>query len=349
MDRERLLYRALSSVYSPSDVVLEKDLKETNPGTVYNALYKGKTKVVVKTQLADNMFDEVLHEGITGLYAINNLRPLTRCFSMVHSVYFNVDKSIVIYDRVEGKTLFDHLGLKNQKRVSDAKQILLTLLIGLNIAHHQIDFTHYDLHSNNVIVRTLSVPMPVTNGCKRLFTTRLLPVIIDYGRCHVKIGGQSYGAIGFESDDNWDKMFVKPIGFWQHDVFNILSMYYQMFDRKAGGYITDLHFDALERRIKNLKDESQIKYWQNVLNSMNKSKLEFKENFGKYERNVVEEKQFARVIERLIAYFVPQERFNYTAIIDKIGRFSHLIPDEHNQSLKFDDFLEYAISLVKIN
>ena len=363
MERENLLYRALNSTYDANQLKLEKEIDSNDPKTVYHASHKVWGEVIVKAKPRNAEFDEVLHEGIVGLYALNNLRPLTRCFSLVRQVNLDVQwegnrRNLVVYEEIIGTTLFDYFGDIITDKINDAKKVLLTLLSGLNVAHHQVDFTHYDLHGRNIIIHRLQIPLTVSHDCKRLFTIRLLPVIIDYGRSHVKIGGQSYGwQVNYEGN-GWDKMYIKPVGFWQHDVFQLLSMYYQLFNPDARLIIVQDEFEDRSQLIKELQETykltrkqetaDEIKFWEGILVKNKELREKAEQSRSQWIGHEVEHKNILRLIERLMSYFIPAKQFDYAAIIKELGRFSHLVPTEHNKHLNFDEFLDYAISQVDI-
>ena len=95
------------------------------------------------------------------------------------------------------ETLNDYILKLNDPKLStsDKKEIelniiYLTMMImySLQVAHDQFDFTHYDLHTNNILVIELPKPEPVNITYKgKSFTimTNVIPHIIDYGRAHV--------------------------------------------------------------------------------------------------------------------------------------------------------------------
>jgi len=70
--------------------------------------------------------------------------------------------------------------------------ILLQILVALQVAQDYIEFTHYDLHSSNFLIRSIESPYNVImqvelkSGEKiNIPTFNFIPVIIDFGRAHV--------------------------------------------------------------------------------------------------------------------------------------------------------------------
>lgn len=75
----------------------------------------------------------------------------------------------------------------------------LQVLYALHVAHEQYDFTHYDLHPGNVVVRSLdtsgpySIPYQTERGGIEYLSTDGVATIIDYGYSHIKYKEKHYG------------------------------------------------------------------------------------------------------------------------------------------------------------
>ncbi|HKZ42560.1 MAG TPA: hypothetical protein VJ044_16475, partial [Candidatus Hodarchaeales archaeon] len=102
-------------------------------------------------------------------------------------LYENVANATTLHDFImEGATFEDYLN------------ILVQVTLALDLAYQEFDFTHYDLHHENVLVRTLDqdiyIPYVVrADGTQAYLKTRYVATIIDFGRCHIKYEGQHYG------------------------------------------------------------------------------------------------------------------------------------------------------------
>lgn len=82
-----------------------------------------------------------------------------------------------------------NLSTSNKKEI-ELNIIYLTMMImySLQVAQDHFDFTHYDLHTNNILVIELSKKEPVNimyKGKRFTIMTNVIPHIIDYGRSHV--------------------------------------------------------------------------------------------------------------------------------------------------------------------
>jgi len=71
--------------------------------------------------------------------------------------------------------------------VNEFKAIILQILLALYDAYQAFQFTHYDLHLDNIIINRTEFNHPVIfRNQLLLLYSNLLPVIIDYGSSHIK-------------------------------------------------------------------------------------------------------------------------------------------------------------------
>ena len=100
----------------------------------------------------------------------------------------------------------------------------LQVLYALDAAVKMIDFTHYDLHDENVLVRDIgeksfSIPYSTERGGTEYLLTDGISTVIDYGFSHVKYDGKDFGV--------WDKMawgVLPRRSFPLHDAYKLLLM-----------------------------------------------------------------------------------------------------------------------------
>ena len=86
---------------------------------------------------------------------------------------------------------------------ADWFNLYLQVLFSLRLAHTQLDYTHYDLHTGNVLVRQLTdyegsfyIPYTTERGTEYLLVERIAS-IIDYGFSHIRINSPNRPG-------NWD-------------------------------------------------------------------------------------------------------------------------------------------------
>ena len=80
--------------------------------------------------------------------------------------------------------------LKNKLQFSEYLGIFIQLLIALEVAQRTIDFTHFDLHTNNVMCKPLKsnihYNVPLDDRLYKVTCIKYLPVCIDFGMSTVK-------------------------------------------------------------------------------------------------------------------------------------------------------------------
>ena len=118
--------------------------------------------------------------------------------------FSNWDKKIIPFikeiengDFTNGdKTAFKVISWKTQEFIL----YYLQLLLALRIANNKYDFTHYDLHGGNVLIRKYSddffyIPYEYKGKTKYLLSPGGIATIIDYGMSHVNIDGKDIGIL----------------------------------------------------------------------------------------------------------------------------------------------------------
>ena len=101
-----------------------------------------------------------------------------------------VKKLVILYEYINGKSLSRMIrssSIKDTVVVSILKQVILSLCI----AQREYDFTHYDLHTDNILVMTCDVDtsfLYVINETNQFLipSCGYYPVIIDYGYSYTK-------------------------------------------------------------------------------------------------------------------------------------------------------------------
>jgi hypothetical protein len=162
--------------------------------------------------------DDLMHEAFVGLAGTNKLRKDIPNFSFIYGA-FKCDGPIMpgkgkevktfctgesgspvtyaLYENIVGKTFYDQIDIMTGPEFIN---IYLQVLLAINYADLKCDFTHFDLHWENVILRKLEnitgvigVKYP-TQGLGDIYMyTNVIPTIIDYGYTHIKYKGNDYG------------------------------------------------------------------------------------------------------------------------------------------------------------
>lgn len=228
------------------------DLLSNN--SVQGDVYKTKIldfKVILKTPKEDYMINEVIEEYYKGMYFYNNIR--FKIPTMLYTLgIFNCNltknkikkcnyleynnKLFVMYEEIVGKPLEDYI-LYNGISFNEWLKIFFQILLTLEVAQRECDFTHYDLHHNNVMVRKIKIKYDV-NIDNNIYSinTNLLPVIIDYGHSSLKTSDNvQIGNFGFESYG------IYPFMMQGRDMYHVLTFCAKAYNLKNKKEILELY------------------------------------------------------------------------------------------------------------
>lgn len=108
--------------------------------------------------------------------------------------------SYLLYENINPSKTFSSL-LKNMT-VANFLNYYMQILLSIRMAYLECDFTHYDLHTDNVLIRDL-----VIDGTKRkvvltyqtqngqeYMESDAIATIIDFGTSHIRYKGENYGV-----------------------------------------------------------------------------------------------------------------------------------------------------------
>ena len=144
---------------------------------------------------------ENIHEAFIGIKGINNIINYIPNFSYIFG-FVTLPREIgegnaVITEFIQGITFFKWIR-STQFNIKDYINILLQLALALGFAQEQIGFVHYDLFPWNIMIQVLEFPItfdyPIQGKIYRI-STRIIPVIIDYGKSHTILNNHHYGFI----------------------------------------------------------------------------------------------------------------------------------------------------------
>jgi serine/threonine protein kinase len=203
--------RPASSTDSAQGFALLSDFKE-HPNLFIVKTTRGDT---------DKDNDNTLFEYFIGTRALNSLREyvpnfcytvgMFRCEGFNNPSGFISDfkrgntkicktggnVNYVVYETIPGPTLSKYLENVNSRLYGYFIQIVLAL----QIAYERFGYTHYDLHTGNVILRKLPEPIDIEYvvGGKTyvVLQTDAIATIIDYGFSHFQYGGVQLGGNDF--------------------------------------------------------------------------------------------------------------------------------------------------------
>lgn len=173
---------------------------DTPNSNIYTINIGENISVIIKSSKNNSRLSCIIREYFIGIWAINKLRHYTPVFVYTLGAFRETldDKKeyFVMYEKIPGKTLTEIM-IDDDISFSEWLLIFVQLLISLEVGQRKIGFTHFDLHTSNVIIRKDSVINYKINFDTETFVIKdveLLPVIIDFGQSTVFINDTFIGS-----------------------------------------------------------------------------------------------------------------------------------------------------------
>jgi len=168
--------------------------KSTNT-EIYNGEIAG-LKVAIKN-FNEIRKDECIHEIYIGLNVINHLNRIVPNFA--HMYGFNKTEDSVITEHIEGITFHEYLNDTTNFIFNDYISIMLQIALTLQVAQNEYSFVHWDLMPWNIVLKRVDTPQmveyPVSNTMVIKIYTKIIPIILDYGKSHAVIDGIHVGRM----------------------------------------------------------------------------------------------------------------------------------------------------------
>lgn len=188
-------------------------------GSVYNTLFNNTNDLIIlktKNSLSDPDY-YIIHEIFVGsilnltrkdipnfVYTYGGfvcsppINPSANIFSYCKNTE-NTINYIMLENIKNSVTLHDYI--ESGSTISEFLIVYLQVLYALNYAKRNFDFTHYDLHASNVLIKTydkrFSIPYTTEKGVEFILTDTIA-YIIDYGLSHIVYENKNYGINGYE-------------------------------------------------------------------------------------------------------------------------------------------------------
>ena len=174
-----------------------KTTKSTNTEicSVSNMIFLTKT---IKIKDSESKYQDGIHEIFIAKYCINELVKYVPNFAYIFDSHEDSDNLYTYMEYIEGETLDEYLEGKNFN-MEEYIHILYQLGLALKVAQNRIGFVHNDLAPWNIILQRIPFDMTFDYliDCYNIYrvTTRVIPVIIDYGKSHVVYNNKHYGRV----------------------------------------------------------------------------------------------------------------------------------------------------------
>ena len=200
----------------------------------------------------EKYFSDLQHELFVGTFGTNNLRGIVPNYSYIYGGFrcsppwiasldgekevenwCSTDKNAVNY--VIYENILPSVAMADYVETCTHEQFInlyLQILYALDAGVKNCDFTHYDLHAENVLIRevvgmrgnSFVIPYDTENGREYMKSERVA-TIIDFGLSHIQYKGQNYGVYDHIDYDTFpDKSFP------MYDAYKLLgfSLYYML-------------------------------------------------------------------------------------------------------------------------
>ena len=183
---------------------------ESVNGLAYKATLLEDEKEVLVVKHSNREDYDLIHEASVGILALNKLKSKVPNFSYIFGIHYCPLKNktdsdwcpkkgkrfpYVIYENIEPSTTL-YVYAKN-KSVSEIMNVYLQVMLALNVANKSCNFTHYDLHTENVLMKELKSPVlvayPYKNKKVYMKAETHIPMIIDYGHSYFKYDNRNFG------------------------------------------------------------------------------------------------------------------------------------------------------------
>lgn len=254
-------------------------------------------------------------------------------------------KCVYLYlEKVPGPTLAKFLITAS---LSQFKNIFIKLLMGYKLAHDTLNFTHYDLHRDNIIITTKN--------------DELVPVMIDFGLSHISLPNGDLGDTlleqGIYSDKaNWIYDFFKLIAFCAVD--SALELRFETAVSNLEEYRGEITKVLNNRRLYKRDDEDFSEFIdrsEGVVPKEIYDKLKYINDSGEDELQLINDltQNNGFNLEQINSYCLKVLKYFHTDITNE---WLTTYRDQHNkyfasfltnagQQAKFDDFIAYVKTL----
>jgi hypothetical protein len=193
---------ALSDLLAPSPLVssvLDRAVPigdRNKESDVYVATVK-KGKLVLKKPKTHARTMCLAREYVLGEMALNRLRGLVPTFVYTLGAFVSPTSGALFLacEHIPGSTMREALA-KSEVTFREWLGVYCQILLSLELAQRECNFTHFDLHGDNVILKPVqtSYEVPIGAHTYHVSRTTLVPVIIDFGYATASVNGARLGS-----------------------------------------------------------------------------------------------------------------------------------------------------------
>ena len=175
--------------------------------TLDKIIYKNKNTVITKYKINNysiclkeinpNNEKENIHEAFVGISCINEI--LKEIPNFYYTFDFMYDEKYIANEYIPNSiTLFEYIKSESFK-FNDYLYIILQICLCLHISQVKCNFVHYDLTPWNILLQFLddeeTIDYKIDNNKVVTIKTKIIPIIIDYGKSYVSFENKHHGFI----------------------------------------------------------------------------------------------------------------------------------------------------------
>lgn len=146
-------------------------------------------------QCSPPYIDNSLYTGLNIPGTKGERKALTYCQNDINGnqvnylLYENITNSKTLQKFIEDGCTFEQF-----------LNVFIQIVLALDLAYTEFDFTHYDLHTENVLIRELPEEILISYPSQKdKIKTKYVATIIDFGRSHIKFNGQDFGDAVYQA------------------------------------------------------------------------------------------------------------------------------------------------------
>lgn len=165
---------------------------ESKQGVITQTLLLGNCPIVMKKAKSNTFHNITLRDFAVGIN-VNKIISSAPFFVRTLGCFEYKSQFHIGLDYVPGITMKKFLH-DETSTFKDFLNIFFQILLGLEIAQNKLNFTHYDLHADNVILTPLEHKFNVQlYGNEYRIHSKYKPVMIDFGLSSISVQGKTLG------------------------------------------------------------------------------------------------------------------------------------------------------------
>ena len=201
-----------------------------------------KLKFLKKICMECNDLPFFFNEYFIMVYGINFLRYKTPTFNFTYSLY-KENKYISLKQEFNNGTTLDSF-LKHCSK-EDFISIFFQIILSLEVAQFNLLFTHYDLHTENILIEEIDTP----------FSIHYRNNVYEFKKYKIKMIDFSFSTATISPNSILSNCYIENLyshGYYPFftpgtDMFRILSDIFSQFYRKKDSFITDFCLSIYEK------------------------------------------------------------------------------------------------------